>query len=165
MTAVKCEIVDRANKAVKNAAKLSPNTRRRAFGSREERTVTARGIQFLGIRYNSKELQQIRQERGSNKRAFFIDPDDLGTVSVWNNDRWVEVCCSVENFHNIRLIDWIEVGKILRSRYSAQAEIKSSVILRALADMRSRATDALKIMNALPQMWTCRALVPPQVLV
>ncbi|WP_299938216.1 Mu transposase C-terminal domain-containing protein [uncultured Pelagimonas sp.] len=134
--------------------KLSPNTLRRAFGSREERTVTARGIQFLGIHYNSKELQQIRQERGSNKRAFFIDPDDLGTISVWNNDHWVEVRCSVEKFHNIRLVDWIEVGKILRSRYSAQAEIKTSVIMRALADMRSRATDALKIMNALPQMLT-----------
>lgn len=134
--------------------RFSPKTRRIAFGNREMRTVTARGIQFLGIHYNSKELQDIRKTKGDNKRAFYIDPDNLGIISVWNNDHWIDVNCSVENFHNIRLVDWIEVGKILRSRYSAQAEIKTSVILNALSDMRSRATDALKIMNALPQMLT-----------
>ncbi|MDF1671588.1 MAG: DDE-type integrase/transposase/recombinase [Roseovarius sp.] len=134
--------------------KRSPRTRRRAFGIRAERTVTPSGIRFLGIDFNSKELQKVRQERGSKERAFYIDPENVGTISVWNNDHWIEADCSIENFHNLRLVDWIEVGKILRSRYSAQAELKTSIIFAALNDMRSRATDALKIMGVLPQMFT-----------
>ncbi len=138
--------------------KRSPRVRRRAFGLRAERTVTARGIRFLGIDFNSKELQKIRQERGSNKRAFYIDPENLGTISVWNDGHWIEAECSIENFHTIRLVDWVEVGKILRSRYSAQAELKTSIIFAALNEMRSRATDAMKLMGVLPQMFTSNDL-------
>ena len=108
----------------------------------------------MGIDFNSKELQKIRQERGGKERAFYIDPENIGTISVWNKDHWIEAGCSIENFHNLRLVDWIEVGKILRSRYSARAELKTSIIFAALNDMRSRATDALKIKGVLPQMFT-----------
>lgn len=140
--------------------KFSQTTRRRAFGIRQERTVTARGIRFLGIDYGGdcEELQKIRKESGSNVRAFYIDPENLGTISVWNNDHWLEVKCSVENFHGIRLVEWIAVGKILRTRYSSQAEIKTSVIFEALSDIRKRSNEIQEIMGVLPQMYTAEDL-------
>ncbi|WP_298297805.1 hypothetical protein [uncultured Litoreibacter sp.] len=140
--------------------KFSQKSRRRAFGIRQERTITARGIRFLGIDYggNCEELQAIRKEAGSNDRAFYVDPENLGTISVWNNDHWLDVECSIENFHNIRLVDWIEVGKILRSRYSSQAEIKTSIIFAALSDMRADSNNIQEIMGVLPQMYTSEDL-------
>ncbi|MDX8355575.1 hypothetical protein [Cognatiyoonia sp. IB215182] len=140
--------------------KLPPPTRRRAFGIRQERKITARGICFLGIHYggNCEELQKIRKEAGTNKRAFYVDPEDLGTISVWNNDHWLDVNCSIENFHKIKLVDWIEVGKILRKRYSSQAEIKMSAIFTALSDMRRRSNEIQEIMGVLPQMYTSEDL-------
>lgn len=140
--------------------KLSLKTRRRAFGIRQKRTITARGIRFLGIDYggNSEELHAIRKGAGTNKIAFYVDPDDLGTISVWNDGEWLDVGCSVENFYGIRLVDWVEVGKILRPRYSAQAEMKTSIILAALSDMKKRSTNLQKIMGVLPQMYTSEDL-------
>lgn len=140
--------------------KLSQTTRRRAFGIRQERTITNRGIRFLGINYggDNEALQTIRKEAGSNKRAFYVDADDLGKISVWNNGHWLEIECSIENFHNVRLVDWIEVGKALRSRYSSQAELKTSMIFAALSDMRKRSDEIQKIMGVLPQMYTSEDL-------
>jgi transposase InsO family protein len=140
--------------------RLSQRMRRRSFGIRQERVLTARGIRFLGIDYggDTEALQIVRKQSGTNKRAFYVDPEDLGTISVWNDGEWLEVGCSVENFHNIWLVDWIEVGKILRSRYSAQAELKTSIIFDALSDMKKRSTDAQKIMGVLPQMYTAEDL-------
>lgn len=140
--------------------RLTQKTRRRAFGIRQERKVTARGIRFLGIDYggNCKKLQAIRKEAGTDKRAFYVDPDDLGIISVWNDGDWLDVECSVENFHHLRLVDWIEVGKILRSRYSSQADLKTSIIFAALSDLRRRSNEPQVIMGVLPQMFTSEDL-------
>lgn len=136
--------------------KFSQKTRRRAFGIRQERTIRERGIRFLGIHYGGscEKLQAIRKEAGTDKRAFYVDPEDLGKISVWNKDHWLEVECSIENFHNITLVEWIEAGKVLRARYSSQAELKTSIIFAALSDMRERSNEPQKIMGVLPQMHT-----------
>lgn len=158
------ETPENAMKRLANFPGLPPKfpqkTRRRAFGIRQERTITARGIRFLGVDYGGscEELQSIRKKSGTNKRAFYVDPENLGTISVWNNDHWLDVGCSIENFHNVRLVDWIEVGKILRSRYSSKAELKTSIIFAALSDMRKRSNEIQEIMGVLPQMYTSEDL-------
>lgn len=140
--------------------KLSPNARRRAFGIRQERTITQRGIRFLGIDYGGDcpELLRILKATGPKTRTFYVDPEDLGTISVWDDGKWIEVGCSVERFHCIRLVDWIAVGKILRQRYSAQAELNASVIFAALSDMRKQSHTAQNIFGVLPQMFTAEDL-------
>ncbi|MEO1639537.1 MAG: hypothetical protein AAFU41_09875 [Pseudomonadota bacterium] len=140
--------------------KLSPKARRRAFGIRQERKIANSGIRFMGIDYggNCSELLGILKAADPKERSFYVDPEDLGTISVWADGNWIEVGCSVERFHGIRLVDWIAVGKILRQRYSAQAELNTSVILAALADMRKRSHDAQKIFGVLPQMYTAEDL-------
>lgn len=135
---------------------LSLRTKRHAFGIRQERTITARGIRFLGIDYggNCEQLQAIRKAKGSNKRPFYVDPENLGIISVWNETDWLEVECSIENFHNIRLVEWIEVGKILRSRYSSQAEMNMSIVFSALSELRKETDQIQTTMDVLPKMFT-----------
>jgi transposase InsO family protein len=128
--------------------------RRRAFGIREERVVTARGIQFFSIHYNSDALQTIRRQSGANNAAFYVDTNDLGCVSVWSGAGWLEVPCSIENFNGVTLLEWLEVGKLLRRRYAAQAELKSSVVFEALSAMRATSENAMALMGVLPQVPT-----------
>ncbi len=137
---------------------LHQNMRRRAFGIRQERIVTPRGIRFLGIDYDDDALQHLQRAPRSNKIAFYVDPNDLGTISVSNGSAWLEVACSVENFHCVKLLEWIETTKILRARYSSQAELKTPVVFEALTSIRSRATEAMRIMRVLPQYPTAEDL-------
>ena len=132
--------------------------RRRAFGLRKERVVTARGVQFFAINYNSEELQVIRRSVGSNTVALYVDPQDLGFVSVWADSHWIEVPCSIENFNGVTLLEWLELGKVLRRRYAAQAELKSSVVFEALSAMRATSENAMAIMGVLPQVPTADQL-------
>ncbi|GFE65106.1 Mu transposase C-terminal domain-containing protein [Litoreibacter roseus] len=148
--------LERLEGTIGTPPKLTPKTRRKAFGIRQERTVTARGIRFLGIDYggSNETLQSIRKRHGTNELAFYVDPQNLGTISVWDDGNWLEVRSSIENFEGIKLTDWIETTRILRSRYSAQAELKASVVFDGLNYMRARATEAQRIMGVLPQMPT-----------
>ncbi|WP_417271714.1 hypothetical protein [Celeribacter halophilus] len=128
--------------------------RRRAFGIPLERTVTARGITVLGISYNSEMLQTVRRRPKKEKILFYFDPRDLGTISVQMESERLEVDCSIENFHGVTLDEWIEVGHILRPRYAASAALKTDIIADALAAMRARANEAMRIMGVLPQQAT-----------
>lgn len=137
---------------------ISKTTRRHAFGIRQTRTIDARGIRFLAINYNSDELQQIRRSPSGNEVSFYVDRNDLGTISVWNNDKWLEVPCSVENFSGISLLKWLEVSKLLRNRYAGNAEIRTSIIFEALHAMQKVSNDAMTLMGVLPQVPTAQQL-------
>lgn len=152
------DALERLSGTVGLPPKLPQNMRRRAFGIRQERTVTARGIRFLGIDYNSGALQHLRRRPDGAEVAFYVDPRDIGTISVRAENEWLEVGCSVENFHGVKLVEWIEVGKLLRSRYSAQAELKHRVVFDALEAMRARASEPMQIMGILPQHPTAEDL-------
>jgi len=128
--------------------------RRRAFGLSLERKVTAKGISVLGIAYNSAVLQELRRRPQNTKVALYLDPNDLGTISVWTGKKWLEVECSVENFHGVKLDEWVSVGRVLRRRYAGQAGLAADTIWDALQAMRSRANEAMRIMGVLPQQTT-----------
>lgn len=139
-------------------AQIPQTMRRHAFGIHQTRILDARGIRFLAINYNSDELQQIRRSPGGNEVSFYVDRNDLGTISVWNNDRWLEVPCSVENFSRISLLQWLEVSKVLRNRYAGNAEIRTSIIFEALHAMQKVSDDAMTLMGVLPQVPTAQQL-------
>jgi hypothetical protein len=65
-----------------------------------------------------------------------------------------EVPNSIDNFGGVTLIEWLEVCKVLRNRYAAQAELKSSIVFDALAAIRSTSENAMAIMGVLPQVPT-----------
>ena len=133
---------------------LPCSMRRRAFWISLERKVTAKGITVLGVAYNSRELQKLRRRPENKKVALYLDPNDIGTISVWTGKEWLEVDCSVENFHGVKLDEWVAVGRILRCRYAGQAALAADIIWDALQAMRSRANEAMRIMGVLPQQTT-----------
>lgn len=109
---------------------------------------------MTGIAYNSRALQVLRHRPQNTKVALYLDPNDLGTISVWAGKEWLEVDCSVENFHGVKLDEWVSVGRILRRRYAGQAALAADTIWDALQAMRSRANEAMRIMGVLPQQTT-----------
>lgn len=133
---------------------LPRSMRRRAFGISLERKVTSKGITVLGVAYNSRELQKLRRRPKKTKVTLYLEPTDIGMISVWTGKQWLEVECSVENFHGIKLDEWIAVGRILRPRYAGQAALAADTISDALQAMRSRANEAMRIMGVLPQQAT-----------
>lgn len=121
-------------------AQIPQTMRRHAFGILQTRILDARGIKFLAINYNSDELQQIRRSPGGNEVSFYVDRNDLGTISVWYNDKW------------------LEVSKLLRNRYAGNAEIRTSIIFEALQAMQKVSDDAMTLMGVLPQVPTAQQL-------
>lgn len=128
--------------------------RRRAFGISLERKVTSKGISVLGVAYNSAALQKLRRRPKNTKVTLYLEPNDIGMISVCTGKEWLEVECSVENFHGVSLDEWISVGRILRRRYAGQAALAADTISDALQAMRSRANEAMRIMGVLPQQAT-----------
>ncbi len=130
---------------------LPVSIRRQAFGIRVERVLTKRGARVLGIDFNSEEIVEVRKQYGNLKCPIYFDPDSLGAVSVYVKGRWIEVANSIENFSRVSVEEWNATGAILRKRYAAEAKVNYSVILAALADIRSRVTDKQRLMGTLPQ--------------
>lgn len=148
------EALERLGSTIGLPPQLPRTMRRRAFGLALSRTVTARGVTILGISYNSEDLQKLRRRSKNDPIACYIDPRDLGAVSVWTGREWLEVECSIENFHGVQIEEWLEVGRILRRRYAGAASLKEHTISDALEAIRSRASDAIRIMGVLPQQAT-----------
>ncbi|OCX63722.1 hypothetical protein BFP70_12000 [Thioclava sp. SK-1] len=134
--------------------KLPATMRRRAFGIALERKVTAKGISVLKVAYNSGMLQELRRRPQNTKVQLYLDPNDLGTISIWTGKEWLEVDCRVENYHGVKLDEWVAVGRILLRRYTGQAALAADTIWDALQAMRSRANEAMRIMGVLPQQTT-----------
>lgn len=122
---------------------LSPVNRRRAFGLSVTRRVTQRGVRFLNIYYNSQELMDILRHSEEKDVSFYVCPHNLGAISVFHDEAWVEVPCSIENFNGVTLLEWLEVGKTLRARYQSQSVLRASEILLAIDALRQTASDAM----------------------
>lgn len=133
---------------------LPKHIHRRAFGIRVERVLTRKGVRILGIDFHSKQLVGIRKKIGNSNCPVYVDPDSLGTVSVYVKGEWVEVPNSIEDFRGISVAEWNAVGEILRRRYAAEARVNFSDILAALEYVRANATEAKKIVGTLPQAAT-----------
>lgn len=111
-------------------------------------------VRILGIDFHSEQLVGIRKKIGNSKCPVYVDPDSLGTVSVYVKGEWVEVPNSIEDFRGISVAEWNAVGEILRRRYAAKARVNFSDILAALEYVRVNATEAQKIVGTLPQAAT-----------
>ncbi len=129
---------------------LPKHINRRAFGIRVERVLTRKGVRVLGIDFHSEQLVGVRKRIGNSKCPVYVDPDSLGTVSVYVKGEWVEVPNSIEDFRGISVAEWNAVGEILRRRYAAEAKVNFAEILEALNYIRSNVTEAQKIAGTLP---------------
>jgi putative transposase len=113
------------------------------------RTITTKGITFLGLLYQSDQLQAMHRRDGHIGRAYLVrvDPVDIGHLLVLSEEQgtWISVPCThPELAHGVSLSEWkstvslarkiesnrdrVAIGTLLyaRRRLAAEAEAKGS---------------------------------------
>ncbi len=104
-----------------------------------ERTVTNVGVTYLGLVYQSQELQMIRRREGHLGKMLMVkvDPCDLGSVLVLDEGdrerkgRWIRVpCLYPELADGVSVAEWKETNSLARDRTEAGKRV-------ALATLRA----------------------------
>lgn len=120
---------------------LSQRQRRRIFGTPITRKVSARGIVFLGIHYQSRELQRLWAERAALPNAptlevkVRIDRFSLRTISFHDGIRWHDL--TAEHIpENVSVWEWTDAKDTLAKAHGKNAEINLSAMLHAINDLR-----------------------------
>jgi putative transposase len=120
---------------------LSQRQRRRIFGTLITRKVSARGIVFLGIHYQSRELQRLWAERAAIPNAptsevkVRIDRFSLRTISFHDGIRWQDL--TAEHIpEDVSVWEWTEAKHGLAAIHGKNAEINLSAMLHAINDLR-----------------------------
>lgn len=120
---------------------LSQRQRRRIFGTLITRKVSARGIVFLGIHYQSRELQRLWAERSALPNAptlevkVRIDRFSLRTISFHDGVRWQDL--TAEHIpEDVSVWEWTEAKDGLAAVHGKNGEINLSAMLHAINDLR-----------------------------
>ncbi|WP_414470633.1 Mu transposase C-terminal domain-containing protein [Microvirga sp. M2] len=120
------------------APEPGPRRLREVFGRVVKRKIGKEGMRFLGLRYQSLELQRLRRFVQQQKVHIKVDAQDLGAISVKvPGERWIAVPC-VESFaQGLIMSDWIATGERLRHRFATQAKLARPIVLEAVAAIRA----------------------------
>ncbi len=120
---------------------LSQRQRRVMFGTLIKRKVSARGIVFLGIHYQSRELERLWAERAALPNSpsvevkVRIDRFNLRTVSFHNGIKWLDL--TAEHLpEGISVWEWSEAKDNLAAIHGKNAEINLSAMLNAVNHLR-----------------------------
>lgn len=120
-----------------------------ALGYRLDRTVTKRGIEFLGLHYQSSDLRGIRRREGHMGAMLMVkvDPSDLRTCLVMDEGdglrkgRWLTVPCvdldleSIDPEIPLPLDVYREAVRLAKSRTEEGARVGLSVLRAAVREL------------------------------
>ena len=100
-----------------------------------DRTVTRKGIEFLGLFYQSNALQAMRRRAGHFGKLHMVkaDPNNLGFLLVLDEEkgRWIEVpCASPELANGVTMSEWKETVRLARRSTQSDARVAYSTLLR-----------------------------------
>ena len=122
----------------------SEHVRRHVFGISDHRRITNRGIQFLGLHFQSAELQQLRSKVGQKPVSIRVDRHDLGNISVRTTDGWLSVPSTFSEIAGTSYWEWVETVRDLHRRNANTSALAQSHVQGALRDIRSQAAMATK---------------------
>jgi putative transposase len=117
---------------------------RALFGTTVKRRITNSGVRFLGLNYQSLELQKARRHVGQKPVLVRIDPDNLGHVSVRTKDGWLTVACKREGFEGVPVQRWVAAQAVLRRKYADEAKLTEDVVFAAMREIRAMADEAAR---------------------
>lgn len=120
----------------------SPSQARAIFGLRTARRISGRGVRFLGLHYQSREVQELRRKFNQRPVAIRVDPLNIGEISVSTDAGWVAVKCVEDFAKGLSAADWIAANARLRQRFAAEAAIARPALLEAIAAIREVARSA-----------------------
>ncbi|MCJ9691122.1 DDE-type integrase/transposase/recombinase [Rhizobium leguminosarum] len=120
---------------------LSQRQRRVMFGTVIKRKVSARGIVFLGIHYQSRELERLWAERAALPNSpsvevkVRIDRFSLRTISFHDGFKWRDL--TAEHLpEGVSVWEWTEAMTELSKTHAKNVEINLSTMLKAINDLR-----------------------------
>lgn len=118
--------------------------RRHVFGIAATRQIGNRGIRFLGLHYQSPELQKLRSAIGQKAVAIRVNRYELGSISVQQGNGWISVPCVFSEVTGTSLREWIAAAQDLQRRNADTAALDKTLAQEAMADMRQTAAMATK---------------------
>lgn len=114
----------------------SVRMRRKALGTRLERTVTKTGITVLGIQYHSEVLARWFMHSNSRQVRVRWYSEDLGAIAVELDGKWIEVPSVFERFQGERAQTWLMAMREIRASVAALKAVDEMAIFNAMARIR-----------------------------
>jgi putative transposase len=121
---------------------LSQRQRRRIFGTLITRKLSERGIVFLGIHYQSRELQHLWAERAALPNSprvtvkVRIDRFSLRTISFHDGNEWRDI--TAEHIpEGVSVWEWTDAMDAQSKAHAKNAKIGLSAMLAAVNDLRA----------------------------
>ena len=125
--------------------KAPPNRlRTHVFGLRRTGEIGNRGIRFMGLDYQSIELQNLRVRLGRKNVEFRVDRHNLGAISIQVGAERALVPCVFSEMSGVSLYEWIAAAEEMRRRRADCSVMSRNTVQQALSDIRSLADMATK---------------------
>jgi putative transposase len=121
---------------------ISQSQRRRIFGTPIKRKLGPLGIRFLGIYYNSPELQRLWAKRsalpdtGTRSVDVRIDRFNVRTISYHDDEHWVDLTTELKIPEGVSVWEWTEAADALAKAHRKNAPMNLSTVLKAVDDLR-----------------------------
>ena len=109
-----------------------------------ERTVTREGVSFLGLKYQSHELQTMHRRKGHLGKQYMVkvDPLDIGQVLVMDetDGRWLAVpALHPELSEGVSLAEWRETVELGRKRTDRHNRVALETLRKARRELAEEA--------------------------
>lgn len=122
---------------------LSSDERRHVFGLHCTAVIRDNGLRFMGIYYQSRELQQIRKRLGNVQVRFRVDRFNVWGISAWDGTQWITVPARLKLPENVSIWEWVEACRQLRKVHAENAEVGLSIVLDAVNALRESGEAAM----------------------
>lgn len=111
-------------------------------------------MRFLGLHYQSRDVQELRRTINQREAQIRVDPQDLGEISIQTKAGWVSVKCVEDFAKGVSADEWIAANTRLRQRFAAQAAIARPALIEAIVAIREIARNAHRSAKLKPTVIT-----------
>lgn len=116
---------------------------RHIFGLTHEARIGNHGVRFIGLNYQSQELQRLRRRTGTMPVLIRIDRNDLSRISVRpkpgrnipSDHGWISVDCLTSGLKGVSVDHWMRAARAIRRTRADAAKVTESVVHQALRDI------------------------------
>lgn len=109
------------------------------FGTYIKRAISKKGLRVAGLQFQSKELQTIRRAVGKTPIVGRVNNHDLGSVSVWTEEGWIEVPCVHPELQGVSIWQWLAATERLRLFNAENAKASRETLMATFAWLKQQA--------------------------
>lgn len=105
------------------------------FAITDKRRLCNTGIEILGNRYSSEELQILRKHWYNAELTVRINEQDISNISVkhrYTND-WITVPAVFDGLKNVTLFEWMETVRYINKHFAARAAHSQKLVRETIA--------------------------------